>query len=146
MKGALRMLLVLAALAAGRGSSALRAQAAGSANPDIPDMRHLMRAEYHYLPDRAAAAAQAVATGAVPAVPAAPAGVVQLPTVFVPEKRSHDAELTQALSDQKAAAQQAALMRKLGVGVIGTTVGRHFAAGVVTVFYLPVFVGAGFSW
>jgi hypothetical protein len=37
------------------------------------------------------------------------------------------------------------VMRRLGIGA--HTVGyKHFGAGVVTVFYVPVFAGFGFSW
>lgn len=78
--------------------------------------------------------------------PASPpdTGVVTMAPVTVRETSSMN-ELHADLALQKAGAGKDAMIRKLGIGVHVAPAGPvGFYA--VTVFYVPVFVGFGFSW
>lgn len=56
-----------------------------------------------------------------------------------------EAELHSLFRRQEKHAKEEAVLKNAGIGMHSVHYG-HFGAGVVTVFYIPVFAGFGFSW
>ncbi|HVU36529.1 MAG TPA: hypothetical protein VHE61_24025 [Opitutaceae bacterium] len=72
------------------------------------------------------------------------ADVVSLPAFHVTEDRIY-AGLHAEFVKEERRAHDAFIARRLGIGTHAVRY-KNFAAGVVTVFYIPVFAGFGFSW
>ena len=80
--------------------------------------------------------------------PADPDTVVLSPYVVHEDRinlRKLDTDIRSIEAKAKATERAEAVARKLGIRVYGFQ-RDHFAMGVATVFYIPVFAGLGFSW
>jgi hypothetical protein len=121
---------------------------AGDDGAPETSIRAEMLSEYHYA-GKAAAANPAPAPSPAPAaapLASAPAGdVVRLPSYIVFDSRQSEA-LGGVVKAQEADSRHQAIMDRLGIGVKTVPVGKHFAMGVVRVFYVPILVFGGFSW
>jgi hypothetical protein len=51
-----------------------------------------------------------------------------------------------AILQEQSDAKAALVASNLGIGVKSVHFGKYFALGAVTVFYIPVVIGGGFSW
>ena len=75
--------------------------------------------------------------------------VVILPDFVVGSSRREFDRLGKAVKaeveQEKSAQKQQAILNKLGIGVHGFST-KHISAGIVTVFYIPIFAGFGISW
>jgi hypothetical protein len=147
------LLLMSAAFAASCLARAAAAQddqssqyASAPTDPHQSDWRDALRSQYKYIPDPRASVA--VSTKAVGSVPNNSTTVIS--QRFVAEGREENSRkvydsLENELVQEKQAAKQREFNKRLGIGFQGYSNG-YFAAGVVTVLYVPVFVGFGFSW
>ena len=51
-----------------------------------------------------------------------------------------------AVLQEQSDAKAALVASELGIGIKSVRVGKNFALGAVTVFYIPVAIGGGFAW